>query len=129
MPRKVIVIKYGIQRGGSCSKEARGHYEVSLWRNISNGWGSFSNFVSYKVGNGSHIRFRHDMWCREGVLKYSFTKFYSIAHNKEALVSTYLDLSSSPILWNPGFNRAAHDWELKSLDSFISIYYTPQILI
>jgi hypothetical protein len=85
MPRKVIVIKYGIQRGGSCSKEARGPYKVRLWRNISNGWGSFSSFVSYKVGDGSHIHFQHDIWCRKWVLKYSLLEFYSIAHNKEVL--------------------------------------------
>jgi hypothetical protein len=60
---------------------------VSLWRNIRNNWGSFSNLVSYKVGDGSRIRFGHDAWCGETALKFSFSKFYSIARNKEAFVS------------------------------------------
>jgi hypothetical protein len=97
---------------------------VSLWRNIRNGWGSFSNLVSYKVGEGSHIRFWHDVWCGEGALKYSFSEIYTIAHNKETLVSNYWDLSSSPTHWNPSFIRAAHDWELESIDSFLNLLYS-----
>jgi len=41
--RQVIASKYGIQRGGWCSKEARGSYGVSLWRHIKKYWGAFSN--------------------------------------------------------------------------------------
>jgi hypothetical protein len=33
-------------------------------------------------------------------------EFYSLARNKEALVSQYMDLSSP---WNPSFIRATHD--------------------
>jgi len=91
----VIELKYGLKRGGWCSEEARGPYGVSLWRNIRNGWGSFSNFLSYKVGDGSHISFWHDVWFGIEPLKHSFSEHYSIARNKEAYVSNYLDLSSS----------------------------------
>jgi len=97
--RQVSIMKYEIHRGGWCSKEAQGPYGG----NIRNGWGSFSNFVSYKVGADSRICFWHDVWCGEGALKYSFSEFYSIARN-EALVSNYLDLSSSPIHCNPSFS-------------------------
>jgi len=96
----------------------------SLWRNIRNGWGSFSTFLSYKVGDGSHISFWHDIWCGIKLLKHSFTELYSIARNKEASVSNYLDLSSSFIHWNPSFIRVAHDWELESFDSFFSLLYS-----
>lgn len=34
--------------------------------------GSFSNIVSYKVGDGSHICFWPNVWCGEEALKYSF---------------------------------------------------------
>jgi hypothetical protein len=89
--RQVIVEKYGVQRGGWCSKEARGPYEVCLWRNIRNGWGNFSNFVSFKDGDGSYISFWHDIWCIEAALKSAFPLLYSIARSKESLVSNYLD--------------------------------------
>jgi len=58
---------------------------------------SFSNFLSYKVGDGSHIGFWHDLWCGIEPLNHSFPELYSIAQNKEAFVSNYLDLSSSYI--------------------------------
>jgi hypothetical protein len=97
---------------------------VSLWRNIRNGWGSFSNFLSYKVGDGSHISFWHDVWCGIEPLRHSFSEHYSIARNKEASMPNYMDLSSSFIHWNPSFIRVAHDWELKSFDSFFSVLYS-----
>jgi len=122
--RQVIESKYGLKRGGWCSEEARGPSGVSLWRNIRKGWGSFSNFLSCKVGDGSHISFWHDVWCEIEPLKHSFPDLYAIARNKEAYVADYLDLSSSFILWNPSFIRAAHDWELESFDSFFSLLYS-----
>jgi hypothetical protein len=85
---------------------------MSLWRNIRNGWGSFSNLLSYEVGDSSLISFWHDVWCEIEPLKLSFPELNSISRNKEASVSNYLDLSSSFIHWNPSFIRAAHDWEL-----------------
>jgi hypothetical protein len=77
--RQVIESKYGIKRGGWCSDEARGPYGMSLLRNIGNGWGSFSNLLSYKVGNGSLISFWHDVWCGIEPIKHSFPQLYSIA--------------------------------------------------
>jgi len=115
----VIESKYSLKRGDWCSEEAQGPYGVSLWRNIRNGWGSFSNFLSYKVGDGSQISFWHDE-----PLKHSFSELYSIARNKEASVANYLDLSRSFIHWNPSFIRAAHDWELESFDSFFILLYS-----
>jgi hypothetical protein len=105
----VIESKYGLKRGGWCSKEARGPSGMSLWRNIRNGWGSFSSRLSYKVGDSSFISFWHDVWCGIEPLKLSFPELYSNARNKEASVSNYLDLSSSFIHWNPSFIRATHD--------------------
>jgi hypothetical protein len=54
-------------------------------------------------------------------MKYSFPKLYSIAHNKEALVSNYLVSSGSSIHLNPSFIRAVQDWELESPDSFLNL--------
>jgi hypothetical protein len=39
-------------------------------------------------------------------------------------VSDNLDVSSSPILWNPSFIWATHDQELESLDSFLNLLYS-----
>jgi hypothetical protein len=94
---------------GWCLEEARGPYGKSLWRNIRNGRGALSNFVSYKVGDGSLIHVWHDVLCGEEALKYSFLEFYSIARKKKALVSNYLGFSSSLIHWNLSFIRVVQD--------------------
>jgi hypothetical protein len=85
--RQLIDSKYWLKRGGWCPEGARGPNGVSLWRNIINAWGSFSNFLSYKVGDGSHISFWHDIWCGKEPLKHSFPELYSIARNNEASMS------------------------------------------
>jgi len=77
--RHVIDSKYALKRGGWCSEEARGPYRVSLWRNIRKGWGSFTHFLSYKVGDGSHISLWHDVWYGIEPLKHSFPELYSIS--------------------------------------------------
>lgn len=61
---------------------------MSFWWNIRNSWRSFSNFVSYKVGDDFRIRFWHDVRCRKEALKYSFSELYSISRKKEALGSS-----------------------------------------
>jgi hypothetical protein len=79
---------------------------------------NFSNFVSYKVGDSLHIRFWHGIWCGDSALKGSFPEFFSLARNKEALVSDYMDCSSPQTLWNLSFIRDVNDWEIESIDSF-----------
>jgi hypothetical protein len=124
----VIEAKYRLKRRGWCLEEARCPYGVSLWRNIRNGWGSFSNFLSYKVGDCSHINFWHDVWCGIEPLKHSFSDLYSIARNKEVSVANYLDLSSSLIHWNPSLLglHMIRNWNLLT-HSLVS--YIPQSCI
>ncbi len=94
---------------GWCSEEARGSYGVSLWRYIRKNWVAFFNYISFKVGDGVHIRFWHDNWCGGIALKCSFPEFFALARNKEALVSEYMDRSSPHTLWNFNFMRDVHN--------------------
>jgi hypothetical protein len=91
---------------------------VCLWKNIRNGWGNFSNRVSFKAGEGLCIRFWHYVWCRAIVLKSSFLELYLIACDREALVSDYLDSFSAFTHWNLSSTRIVQDWELDSLNFF-----------
>jgi hypothetical protein len=120
----VFALKYEIQRGGWCSEDARGFYGVSLWRYIRKNWGAFSNYISFKVGDGLRIRFWHDNWCGDSALKSSFPEFFALARNKEALVSKYMDRSSPHTLWNFNFMRDVHDRKIESLDSFLTLLYS-----
>jgi hypothetical protein len=120
----VIVLKYGIQRGWWCLEEAQSTYGMSFWRYIRKNWGAFSNFVSYKVGDGLRIRFWHDIWCSDSALKCYFPEFFSLARNKEALVLDYMDRSSTPHPLESYFIRDVHDWEIEYLDSFLTLLYS-----
>ena len=55
--RRVIALKNGCRWGDWCSRLGNGPYGASVWKTISKGWDRFSHFVSYKVGNGSSIKF------------------------------------------------------------------------
>jgi hypothetical protein len=87
-------------------------------------WGAFSNYISYKVGDGFRIHFWHDIWCGYSALKYSFPERFSLARNKKTLVSEYMDHNSPHTLWNLNFIRDVHDWEIESLDSFLTLLYS-----
>ena len=43
--RRVVEAKYGSVWGGWCSKEVRGLYGLSLWKNIRREWETFSNNI------------------------------------------------------------------------------------
>jgi hypothetical protein len=68
-------------------------------------------FVIYEVGDGSNIRFWHDVWCGNQPMKEAFPEF-SIAHCKEAWVADNMQFSNDVIQWNVSFLRFIKDWEV-----------------
>jgi len=59
--RKVVDIKYGSMRGGWCSKEVGGPFEVGVWKCIKRGWDAFVARVRYEAEDGSRVLFWHDV--------------------------------------------------------------------
>jgi hypothetical protein len=53
--------KYGSALGRWCSREPIGPYRVGLWKNIMRGWGKFCSHTSFDMGDGSKVRFWHDL--------------------------------------------------------------------
>lgn len=45
---------------------------VGSWKNITNGWEVFSCLISFAIGEGSRVRFWHDIWCANLALKATF---------------------------------------------------------
>jgi len=43
-------------------------------------WWSFLNLLHSRWGDGSKIRFWHDVWCGDQTLKVAFPKLFSITH-------------------------------------------------
>jgi hypothetical protein len=66
-------------------------YRVGLWKNIKKGWRMFSSHTRFKLGDGSNIRFYHDVWCGEKALKEDFPDLYSIVCVKDASVAVHMD--------------------------------------
>jgi hypothetical protein len=45
---------------------------------VQGGVGSLSKFVRYEVGDGSKVRFWHDLWCGEQPLNISYLDLCSV---------------------------------------------------
>jgi hypothetical protein len=58
------------------------------------GWGEFSSHIRFEVGDGSNIRFLHDVWCGDQALEVAFLNLFSLARCKDAYVADHLVLSS-----------------------------------
>uniref|UniRef100_A0A1S4DD81 Reverse transcriptase zinc-binding domain-containing protein n=1 Tax=Nicotiana tabacum TaxID=4097 RepID=A0A1S4DD81_TOBAC len=76
-----------------------GDEDTSLWKKVN---------VSFKVGNGSHVRFWKDIWFGNCPLKESFPLLFQIANDPNSTVREY----RSENAWAPLFRRNMHDWEL-----------------
>ena len=55
--RRVVDSKYGSQWGGWCSNRGQGAHGVSLWKHTRAGLNCFSQFIKFKLGDGSCIKF------------------------------------------------------------------------
>jgi exonuclease III len=122
--RQVIDSKYGGQGNFWCSNRSRSPHGVSLWKHIRAGWDVFSQHTSYKVGDGSRIRFWHDIWCGDSPLRHQFPILFHLARAPESRVSDIYHFQGSTISWDIEFTRSVQDWELEMVDSFMSLLYS-----
>jgi len=91
----VIEVKYGSVRGGWSSLPVTGSYGVSVWKFIRRGWDNVAKYLRFDVGEGSHIRFWHDLWCGNRPLKLCYPALYSIARSSYAWVVDNLSVVGS----------------------------------
>ena len=47
----------GVCGGGWCIGAISGPYGISLWKNISRGWPSFSRYILYEIGDRLRVKF------------------------------------------------------------------------
>ena len=60
------------------------------------GWDDFYPCIIFKMGDGSSIRFWHDLWCEGLPLENIFSELFNITSNKEASMAELL-LSSAAL--------------------------------
>uniref|UniRef100_A0A2N9IAI6 Reverse transcriptase domain-containing protein n=1 Tax=Fagus sylvatica TaxID=28930 RepID=A0A2N9IAI6_FAGSY len=125
--RQVIDSKYGGQGNFWCSNTIRSPHGVSLWKHIRAGWDVFSQHISYKVGDGSRIRFWYDTWCGDSPLRNQFPILYNLARDPESRVSDICLFQGSTTSWDIEFTRSVQDWELEMVESFMSLLYSQTI--
>jgi len=61
------------------------------------------------VGDGSHIRFWHDLWCGDRPFKLCYPALYTIVHSSDAWVVDNLSVVGGAAHWNVLFTRYAQD--------------------
>jgi hypothetical protein len=86
----VVEPKYESLRGGWRSKEVVGPFRVGVWKCMRRGWEVLSKFVRYEVGDGSKVRFWHDL-CEDQPLKISYPDIFVSPMASIRLYCKYFD--------------------------------------
>jgi hypothetical protein len=85
----------------------------------------FSKFIKFEVGDGTQIRFWHDIWCGDQPLKECFPELFRIAKNKKAWVSDNMQIMDDEAYWTVTFCRATQDWKVEVVVTFyVKLYET-----
>ena len=73
------------------------------YKYIRKGWETFSQFLEFKIGDGSGIHFWSDIWCGVVPLKVSFPELFRITRDKEAYVANHLRVRNDVVHWEMDF--------------------------
>ena len=108
--------------GDWCTKQVERPFG-GVWKHIRRGWELFSKFIRFEVGDGTQIKFWHDVLCGDLPLKESLPVLFRIARNKEAWVSDHMQIMNEEAHWNVHFCRVAQDWEVEVVVTFYAKLY------
>ena len=109
--RRVLVAKYGVERGGWITNIPQGSHGCSLWKYIKMGWDAFSSHFGFDVGLGDWVLFWQDRWCSDRPLKEIFPTLFGCSLNQNDSVALVLDFPrpGGPREWNLSFGRSFND--------------------
>lgn len=88
--QRLVVAKYGMDRGGWYSNRVCQSHGCSLWKGVWLGRTAFWDRVRFKVRVRDYVRFWEDKWCGELSLAamFSFIYFFAIAVDVKELVAS-----------------------------------------
>jgi hypothetical protein len=80
--------------------------------------------LGLKIGDDKQIKFWHDLWCGDILLKEDYPVLFHVACDRDATVAQFMVWSNRSFHWNPGFLRTVRDCELEFLICFFEeIFY------
>ena len=124
--RQVIELKYGCVWGGWYTRVVTSPYGVGLWKNISQGWPSFSRHILYDIDDGSRVKFWQDRWCGETSLAVRYPNLFRFCRNKDASVTELMMSTNGVLFWDVRFVRGVHARDLEAMfDFMVTIYGSP----
>ena len=123
--RKVVSSKYGETSGGWHTHDIKGGFGVGLWKEIRKPL--FLQNSAFSLGDYRRIRFWKDVWCGEEALCSSFPFMFSLAMQKDAMVSYLWNHVREEGGWAPTFVRPLNDWEMEEVGSFLSFIHKKKI--
>ena len=119
--------KYGETSGGWDMRDIRGGFGVGLWKEIRKEWPLFLQNSAFSLGDGRRIRFWKDVLCGEGALCSLFTSMFSLAVQKDTMVSNLWNHLTEEGGWAPTFLRPLNDWGMEEVGRFLSFIHRKKI--
>ena len=69
-------------------------------------WLIFSRFIQFNVGDGTRVKFCHDLWCGDCPLKEAFLELYRIFCDKESSIAEIMHFPNGILHWDVQFSRS-----------------------
>ncbi|MED6155460.1 hypothetical protein PIB30_119178 [Stylosanthes scabra] len=81
----------------------------------------FQTSVEMIVGNGGRVRFWHECWLKEGVLKNRFSRLFALSNDKDYTVKDCGVWNGLTWVWTFTWRRSRRGWEDDSLKELMDI--------
>lgn len=87
------------------------------------GWEAFSGHISFRVGDGSRIKFWVHKWCGENELRETFPNLYRVSCLRDMTVQQIFRSHGGVLHWDLRFRRNLQDWEMEEFHNLVELLY------
>ncbi|KAF5193679.1 hypothetical protein FRX31_016736 [Thalictrum thalictroides] len=81
----------------------------------------FKQGVSYRLGDGQHIKFWRDNWAGDLALETQFPLIFRLAVDKEVRVCDVRMSDADSVSWNVMLRRNKYDWEEQQMSDLAAL--------
>ena len=117
-----------LKEGYWFTKTPRGNFWVGLLKAISKEADQLKQNCIFELGDGYRLRFWEDAWCGDNPLSAVLPGLYSLAGTTGAKVADVWEGTIGTGEWNLRFIRPFNDWEMDSVQHFLSLTTSKRIL-